>query len=139
MEVQGRERTLLLPGETETFELARAFQVKVFPVFHDCVGGGLTRMPTRRAIPPRKNGWSIKHSGPMHCSVYDIKLCHDLPYYYYSRIGRKCLCLTNLKFEISTNKTAIYPLITEVLNKGHGKFPPPQKKAAGCSRYGSRQ
>jgi len=42
----------------------------------------------------------------------------------------KCLRLTNLKVEIPTNRTAIHPWITEVLNKGYGKFPPPSKKAA---------
>jgi len=45
-------------------------------------------------------------------------------------LAAKCLRLTNLKVEIPTTKTAIYPWITEVLNKGYGKFPPPSKKAA---------
>jgi len=36
----------------------------------------------------------------------------------------------NLKVEIPTTKTAIHPWITETLNKGYGKFPPPSKKAA---------
>jgi len=36
----------------------------------------------------------------------------------------------NLKVEIPTTKTAIHPWITEMLNKGYGKFPPPSKKAA---------
>jgi len=45
-------------------------------------------------------------------------------------LAAKCLRLTNLKVEIPTTKTAIDPWITDVLNKGHGKFPPPSKKAA---------
>jgi hypothetical protein len=45
-------------------------------------------------------------------------------------LAAKCLRLTNLKVEIPTTKTAIHPWITEMLNKGYGKFPPPSKKAA---------
>ena len=45
-------------------------------------------------------------------------------------LAAKCLRLTNLKVEIPTTKTAIHPWITEMLNKGYGKFPPPTKKAA---------
>jgi len=45
-------------------------------------------------------------------------------------LAAKCLRLKNLKVEIPTTKTAIHPWITEMLNKGHGKFPPPSKKAA---------
>ena len=39
-------------------------------------------------------------------------------------LAAKCLRLTNLKVEIPTTKTAIHPWITEMLNKGYGKFPP---------------
>jgi len=45
-------------------------------------------------------------------------------------LAAKCLRLTNLKVEIPTTNTAIHPWTTEMLNKGHGKFPPPSKKAA---------
>jgi len=40
------------------------------------------------------------------------------------------LNFANLKVDIPTTKTAIHPWITEMLNKGYGKFPPPSKKAA---------
>ena len=45
-------------------------------------------------------------------------------------LAAKCLRLTNLKVEIPTTKAAIHPWITEMLNKGYGKFLPPTKKAA---------
>jgi len=62
----------------------------------------------------------------MHCSLFDADFCHDKP----EELAAKCLRLTNLKVEIPTTKTAIHPWITEMLNKGYGKFPPPSKKAA---------
>ena len=45
-------------------------------------------------------------------------------------LAEKFLRLTNLKVETPTTNTAIHPWITELLNKGYGKFPPPSKKAA---------
>jgi len=63
-----------------------------------------------------------------HCLTRNFDTTNPIPLA--QELAAKCLRLKNLKVEIPTTKTAIHPWITEMLNKGHGKFPPPSKKAA---------
>ena len=66
----------------------------------------------------------------MHCSLLDADFSTTNQVLLAQELAAKCLRLTNLKVEIPTTKTAIHPWVTEMLNKGHGEFPPPSKKAA---------
>ena len=72
----------------------------------------------------------------MHCSLFDAKKQKKtlkIDTTNQILLGQELAessCASHLKVEIPTAKTAIHPWITEMLNKGHGKFPPPSKKAA---------
>ena len=60
----------------------------------------------------------------MHCSLFNAD-------YLFKNWQRSGLHLTNSKVEIPATKTAIHPWITGMLNKGHGKFPPPLEEGSG--------
>ena len=66
----------------------------------------------------------------MHCSLLTRTFTTTNQVLLAQELAAKCVRLTNLKVKIPTTKTAIHPWITEVLNKGYGKSPPPLEEAA---------